>query len=89
MILMEGDTNQKPCSLAANCFFMPIGFCEQVRKPMGIKNPDVRRGIFGLSGRQDSNLRPPGPKPGALPACATSRIRFIDVVSADHDVNHY
>lgn len=25
------------------------------------------------SGRQDSNLRPPGPKPGALPACATSR----------------
>ena len=28
---------------------------------------------FFLSGRQDSNLRPPGPKPGALPACATSR----------------
>ena len=26
-----------------------------------------------LSGRQDSNLRPPGPKPDALPACATSR----------------
>ncbi len=29
-----------------------------------------------MSGRQDSNLRPPGPKPGALPACATSRIGF-------------
>ena len=29
-----------------------------------------------LSGRQDSNLRPPGPKPGALPACATSRTIF-------------
>jgi hypothetical protein len=28
---------------------------------------------FFKSGRQDSNLRPPGPKPGALPACATSR----------------
>jgi hypothetical protein len=27
------------------------------------------------SGRQDSNLRPPGPKPGALPACATPRRR--------------
>ena len=26
-----------------------------------------------LSGRQDSNLRPPGPKPGALPGCATPR----------------
>ena len=33
-----------------------------------------------LSGRQDSNLRPPGPKPGALPACATSRI-FSNQVS--------
>src|SRR4249920_766644 len=30
-------------------------------------------GGFFKSGRQDSNLRPPGPKPGALPACATSR----------------
>lgn len=28
---------------------------------------------FFLSGRQDSNLRPPGPKPGALPDCATPR----------------
>ena len=28
------------------------------------------------SGRQDSNLRPPGPKPGALPACATPRTLF-------------
>ena len=27
------------------------------------------------SGRQDSNLRPPGPKPGALPDCATPRYK--------------
>jgi hypothetical protein len=27
----------------------------------------------GLSGRQDLNLRPPGPQPGALPDCATPR----------------
>ena len=26
------------------------------------------------SGRKDSNLRHPGPKPGALPGCATPRI---------------
>ena len=25
------------------------------------------------SGREDSNLRPPGPEPGALPDCATPR----------------
>ena len=31
-----------------------------------------------MSGRQDSNLRPPGPKPGALPACATSRLLRLD-----------
>ena len=28
------------------------------------------------SGRQDSNLRPPGPKPGALPSWATSRFKW-------------
>ncbi len=30
-----------------------------------------------LSGRQDLNLRPPGPQPGALPDCATPRGRSI------------
>ena len=29
--------------------------------------------LWKMSGRQDSNLRPPGPKPGALPDCATPR----------------
>ena len=29
--------------------------------------------FYKWSGRQDLNLRPPGPKPGALPSCATSR----------------
>ncbi len=37
------------------------------------KNPGSRLGLVVSSGRQDSNLRPPGPKPGALPGCATSR----------------
>src|SRR6267378_1314781 len=31
------------------------------------------RGITPKSGRRDSNPRPPGPKPGALPDCATPR----------------
>ena len=39
-----------------------------------IQNKKGHRFLDALtSGRQDSNLRPPGPKPGALPACATSR----------------
>jgi hypothetical protein len=29
------------------------------------------------SGREDSNLRPPGPEPGALPDCATPRIYLL------------
>lgn len=42
------------------------------------KNDGEEPSFFFLSGRQDSNLRPPGPKPGALPACATPRalLRF-------------
>ena len=37
------------------------------------KKPTIALRWWVKSGRQDSNLRPPGPKPGALPACATSR----------------
>ena len=32
-----------------------------------------KRGDGGWSGRQDLNLRPHGPKPRALPDCATPR----------------
>src|SRR5437899_8764281 len=36
--------------------------------------PDVTtQQQFAESGRRDSNPRPPGPKPGALPDCATPR----------------
>ena len=35
------------------------------------KGPHLR--AFPESGRQDLNLRPPGPQPGALPDCATPR----------------
>ena len=34
-----------------------------------------------MSGRQDSNLRPPGPKPGALPGCATPRCKTSSLKS--------
>ena len=46
---------------------------------------DVTRGEE-WSGREDLNLRPPGPEPGALPGCATPRLsgtsRVLEVCSA-------
>ena len=42
----------------------------------GVKKKRIHHSILVyslLSGRQDSNMRPPGPKPGALPGCATPR----------------
>ncbi len=50
-------------------------------QPLGLSGPwklyllDLERLASGLkwSGREDSNLRPPGPEPGALPDCATPR----------------
>ena len=40
-----------------------------------IKTNNNNYDIFSLwSGRQDLNLRPSGPKPDALPGCATPRL---------------
>ena len=33
----------------------------------------IKRGSLNWSAREDSNLRPTGPKPVALPSCATRR----------------
>ena len=37
----------------------------------------------GWSGREDLNLRPPAPKAGALPGCATPRFQFPQTVCKD------
>ena len=42
------------------------------REALGVRKPALCR-LFRLSGREDLNLRPPGPQPGALPGCATPR----------------
>ena len=39
----------------------PAGRCQDDAKGFGLKE-------INWSGRQDSNLRPPGPEPGALPS---------------------
>ena len=36
--------------------------------------------LESLSGRQDSNLRPPGPKPGALPIAPRPENRYFHTV---------
>ena len=48
------------------------------RPPNCLKQKPRLSGAFLQSGRQDLNLRPPGPQPGALPDCATprGRVRF-------------
>jgi hypothetical protein len=48
------------------------------------KTPAIAEAHFLSSGRQDSNLRPPGPKPGALPACATSRDFVILIFAGEN-----
>src|SRR3954469_19846147 len=45
------------------------------RAPASDVRPQERPAMqaFHESGREDLNLRPPGPQPGALPGCATPR----------------
>ena len=49
------------------------------RLPVLKEKPGLSR-AFLTSGRQDLNLRPPGPQPGALPDCATPRGQSIITV---------
>jgi hypothetical protein len=58
--------------------------CNRVRtfRTLGGRKKPAQGGLVALlrrctgeSGRQDLNLRPPGPQPGALPDCATPRGR--------------
>jgi hypothetical protein len=58
--------------LFSNCSVDAVSVTPTYRKPFDII---VKRAQFEeWSGREDSNLRPPGPEPGALPDCATPRI---------------
>lgn len=47
------------------------GHVQGGRSPVRATGP--RQSWRSWSGRRDSNPRPPGPKPGALPGCATTR----------------
>ena len=45
----------------------------QARRQAAERREPRSREALSRSGRQDLNLRPPGPQPGALPDCATPR----------------
>ena len=57
--------------------FEPATTCSQNRRATGLRyTPFIPLQLpteITKSGRQDSNLRPPVPKTGALPGCATPR----------------
>jgi hypothetical protein len=60
----EKRRRSRPLSAHANFKDDPSGSDSTVRSS---------KLILGWSGREDSNLRPLGPKPSALPGCATPR----------------
>src|SRR3954453_9082814 len=64
------------CSVCANAFdaaLLPQGIGLRTPVWAGHAKGPQKRAFHLLSGRQDLNLRPPGPQPGALPDCATPR----------------
>ena len=57
--------------LFSNCSVSDVSVTPTYRKPFDVI---FKRAVLKeWSGREDSNLRPPGPEPGALPDCATPR----------------
>ena len=58
--------------LFSNCSVDAVSITPTYRKPFDMIFKRAR--LEEWSGREDSNLRPPGPEPGALPDCATPRI---------------
>ena len=57
--------------LFSNCSVDAITITPTYRKPFDMIFERAQKEEW--SGREDSNLRPPGPEPGALPDCATPR----------------
>ena len=63
---------------------------------LAIKNPDqlsLRQGFDAfVSGQQDSNLRPPGPKPGALTGLRYAPINYwlakVNFILTSHIYTH-
>ena len=58
-----------------------------VKPPFGLEESPVRSENW--SGREDLNLRPPAPKAGALPGCATPRHDWKVLVRSFYQKSHW
>ena len=70
---MAGRTETRPQSLRAPCagpeaFFFLIEKIELPHRRILLQSVRAREMIASLSGRRDSNPRPPAPEAGALPS---------------------
>ena len=61
--------------LFSNCSVDAVSVTPTYRKPFDVIFKRTQNQEW--SGREDSNLRPPGPEPGALPDCATPRTSVL------------
>lgn len=68
---------ENSCPLLNCCTYVVPGLKQKRLPSSGSRSGTV-------SGRQDSNLRPPDPQPGTLPACATSRTTAKIEIAAVH-----
>jgi hypothetical protein len=67
VIQLGGANKIKPYSLRLLWAFYFSAFASKLATPQNKKALAKSQGLILLSGGQDSNLRPPGPKPGILP----------------------
>lgn len=73
---------KKPLTgLSQGLFVAPIGFEPMTGYLEGSCSIQLSYGVKSstMSGWQDSNLRPPGPKPGAIPGYATPRKNNLEI----------
>ncbi len=62
--------------LFSNCSVDAVSVTPTYRKPFDMIFQRAKKEEW--SGRRDSNPRPSGPKPDALPDCATPRLQLLD-----------
>ena len=82
IVLSYNPNSVNPSSVITKMFF-PNKFTIWSVELTAVSLPKIKLAvewklnIYLWSGRKDSNLRPPGPKPGALPGCATPRKNLL------------